>query len=118
MGSRPSSTQHLGWLGRWAVGDVGVKSWCQWIDVDSSIPDMTSKWHEMTKFHQLWPLVLQLWTKASMEKVGPVGPSRSSADWITVVVCKVFPSEPSFKQLGQHFCGAILSDLTWSDHWE
>ena len=36
MGSRPSSTQHLGWLGRWAVGDVGVKSWCQWIDVDSS----------------------------------------------------------------------------------
>ena len=57
-------------------------------------------------------------TKASMEKVGP---SRSSeADWITVVVCKVFPSDPSFKQLGQHGAGGrfFLEDLTWSDHWE
>lgn len=50
---------------------------------------------------------------ASMEKVGPVGPSRSPADWITVVVCKVFPSEPSFKIATMLKTGVRPKGLPW-----
>lgn len=48
---------------------------------------------------------------ASMEKVGP---SRSSeADWITVVVCKVFPSDPSFKIAKMLKTGVRPKGLPW-----